>query len=142
MLAWIAARCLDTSRQRPSAIVAMIFSNLIAQSGSGCLAHRNQPRVRQAARTLALACSGTPGAQECHCGSVALGTLGTLGTLAKYIRVPRPCYPLTPSRVPRVPTVPLIRSVALPWLCVLSPELDWPQITRIWHRLCCEPNGS
>ena len=49
MLAWIAARCLDTSRQRPSAIVAMIFSNLIAQSGSGCLAHRNQPRVRQAA---------------------------------------------------------------------------------------------
>src|SRR5215831_14897348 len=50
MLAWIAARCLDTSRQRPSAIVAMIFSNLIAQSGSGCLAHRNQPRVRQAAR--------------------------------------------------------------------------------------------
>jgi hypothetical protein len=59
MLAWIAARCLDTSRQRPSAIEAMIFSNLIAQSGSGCLAHRNQPRVRQAARQGRASCAHT-----------------------------------------------------------------------------------
>src|SRR6516165_4864730 len=34
MPAWIAARCLDTSRQRPSAIVAMISANLIAQSAA------------------------------------------------------------------------------------------------------------
>ena len=34
MLAWIAVRCLDTSHQRPSAIVAMIFANLIAQSAA------------------------------------------------------------------------------------------------------------
>ena len=32
MLAWNAVRCLDTSRQRPSAIVAMFSANLIAQS--------------------------------------------------------------------------------------------------------------
>jgi len=50
MPAWIAARCLDTSRQRPSAIVAMIFSKLDRSIRSRCLAHRNQPRVRQAAR--------------------------------------------------------------------------------------------
>src|SRR6516162_4224867 len=34
MPAWIAAWCLDTSRQRPSAIVAMISANLIAQSAA------------------------------------------------------------------------------------------------------------
>ena len=50
MVAWIAARCLDTSRQRPSAIVAMIFSKLNRSIRSRCLAHGNQPRVRQAAR--------------------------------------------------------------------------------------------
>jgi hypothetical protein len=50
MLAWIAARCLDTSRQRPSAIVAMIFSKLNRSIRSRCLAYRNQPPVRQAAR--------------------------------------------------------------------------------------------
>jgi hypothetical protein len=44
MLAWIAARCLDTSRQRPSAIVAMIFSKLNRSIRSRCLAHRNQPQ--------------------------------------------------------------------------------------------------
>src|SRR6516165_6836218 len=32
--AWIAARCLDTSRQRQSAIVAMFSANLIAQSAA------------------------------------------------------------------------------------------------------------
>src|SRR4029077_13356803 len=49
MPAWIAAWCLDTSRQRPSAIVAMIFSKLNRSIRSRCLAHRNQPPVRQAA---------------------------------------------------------------------------------------------
>jgi uncharacterized RDD family membrane protein YckC len=44
MLAWIAARCLDTSRQRPSAIVAMIFSKLNRPIRSRCLAYRNQPQ--------------------------------------------------------------------------------------------------
>ena len=34
MLAWIAVRCLDTSRQRQSAIVAMFSANLIAQSAA------------------------------------------------------------------------------------------------------------
>ena len=34
----------------PSAIVAMIFGKLNRSIRSRCLAHRNQPRVRQAAR--------------------------------------------------------------------------------------------
>jgi hypothetical protein len=46
-LSWIAAWCLETFRQRSSAIVAMVFSNLTAQSASGLLAHRNQTPVRQ-----------------------------------------------------------------------------------------------
>jgi hypothetical protein len=94
MLAWIAARCLDTSRQRPSAIVAMIFSKLNRSIRSRCLAHRNQPRVRQAARSATL-CAPTRRYQRrvgtCH--------QPTRDQLMTDFQIPRICPRLPPWRI-------------------------------------------